>query len=169
MFKNAVIVRNIRIDVIQKRYRRSGHHHSISGIERTGRRWPATVVHVNVGALLRNLGSNRKVCRTVAISIGPGLTLVNTVGNFLELFNRSLLSVVHQTIAVPHYFVATVLFTQFNQTFATYTTSSKLCAKIPVESIPIANVRKVQLHYVMPFHSPIKQSGRRDHNTFLKY
>ena len=109
VLQHAVVMRNVRINVVQEGDGRGRHHDRIGPVERAGGRRPAAVVDVDIGALLGDGGSNRNIGRPVAVGVGPGLAVVDAVGNFQKLLCRALVGVVHETFVIAHHLVAAIL------------------------------------------------------------
>ena len=85
VLQHTVVMRNVGVNIVEKRDRRSRHHDRIGRVERAGGRRPPAVVDVDIRALLGDGGPNRNIDRPIAVGIGPGLAVVDAVGNRAEL------------------------------------------------------------------------------------
>ena len=110
VLQHAVVMRNVRVDIVQEGDRRGRHHDRIGRVERAGGRWPTAVMDVDIRALLSDGGPNRNIGRPVAVGVGPGLACVDPVGNRAELLRGALVGVVHEAVAIAHHLVTAVLF-----------------------------------------------------------
>ena len=85
VLQHAVVMRNVGVNIVQEGDGRGRHHDRIGGVERAGGRRPAAVVDMDIRALLGDGGPNRNIGCPIAVGIGPGLPVVNAVGNRAEL------------------------------------------------------------------------------------